>query len=292
MKTLAVVFVAVACLAQAETIDVPAGQTRTVEPGRRFADDVLVKTGAGELDLTGAALANVGLEIREGAVRLRGGGACSVSTRFVRFDVSKTRPGKKGPPEYANSGSQFSEFRLCCGGKPVPFPEGTKAIVGPVGAREGPDKGIDGDVKTKCYFNPLVIDLGREVVFDAYTFVTANDAVARDPASWTVSAGMADGSRVQWQEIGNVTDFTVLTERFAEVGRLFPVSLRDVVPVNYPLKVCGKGRLVLADVNESLERVEGDGLIVLERATVSFAPCAAFAGSVCGGDVTYQTERK
>jgi hypothetical protein len=49
---------------------------------------------------------------------------------------------------------------------------------------------------------------------------------------------------------------------------------------------------VLSDVNESLERVEGDGLIVLERATVSFAPRAAFAGSVCGGDVTYQTERK
>ena len=278
MKKIALLVAAAACLAQAETIDVPARQTRAVEPGRRFAGDVLVKTGAGELDLTGAVLANAGLEVRAGSVRLRGGGTCSVSTRFVRFDVSKTRPGKKGPPEYADSGSQFSEFRLSCGGKPVPFPEGTKPIVGPVGSREGPDKGIDGNVKTKCYYRPLVLDLGREVVFDAYTFVTANDAIARDPASWTVSAGVAD--------------FAAPKERFAEAGRLFPVSLRDVVPVNYPVKVCGAGRLVLADVNESLERVEGDGLIVLERATVSFAPRAAFAGSVCGGDVTYQTERR
>ena len=292
MKSLVVALAAAACLAQAETIDVPAGQTRAVEPGRRFAGDVLVKTGEGELDLTGAVLANAGLEVRAGSVRLRGGGTCSVSMRFVRFDVSKTRPGKKGPPEYADSGSQFSEFRLSCGGKPVPFPEGTKPIVGPVGSREGPDKGVDGNVKTKCYYRPLVLDLGREVVFDAYTFVTANDAIARDPASWTVSAGIADGSRVQWQEIGSVADFAAPKERFAEAGRLFPVSLRDVVPVNYPVKVCGAGRLVLADVNESLERVEGDGLIVLERATVSFAPRAAFAGSVCGGDVTYQTERK
>ena len=292
MKKIALLVAAAACLLHAETIDVSAGQTRKVEPGRRFTGGVLVKTGAGELDLTGAVLVNAGLEIRAGAVRLTGGGSCTVSSRFVQFKVSKTRPGKKGPPEYADSGSQFSEFRLFLGGKPVPFPEGAKAIVGPVGSREGPDKGIDGNLKTKCYYTPLVVDLGREVAFDAYTFVTANDAIARDPASWTVSAGVADGSQVLWQEVGSVADFAAPKERFAEAGRLFPVSLRDVVPVNYPVKVCGAGRLVLADVNESLERVEGDGLIVLERATVSFAPRAAFAGSVCGGDVTYQTERR
>ncbi|MBR0505123.1 MAG: hypothetical protein IJJ84_06920, partial [Kiritimatiellae bacterium] len=84
MKVLVAVLVAAACLAQAETIDVPAGQTRKVEPGRRFTGDVLVKVGAGELDLTGAALANAGLEIREGSVRLKGGGSCTVTTRFVQ----------------------------------------------------------------------------------------------------------------------------------------------------------------------------------------------------------------
>jgi hypothetical protein len=82
-----------------------------------------------------------------------------------------------------------------------------------------------------------------------------------------------------------MADFAAPKERFAEVGRTFPVSMRDVVPVNYPVTVCGKGRLVLADVDEFLERVEGNGLIQLERATVAFPPKTTFAGSVCGGDV-------
>lgn len=56
MKVLAVVLIASACFAHAETIDVPYGQTRRVEPGSRFTGDVLVNTGAGELDLTGAEL--------------------------------------------------------------------------------------------------------------------------------------------------------------------------------------------------------------------------------------------
>ena len=42
---------------------------------------------------------------------------------------------------------------------------------------------------------------------------------------------------------------------------------------------------VLADVDEMLECVEGNGLIQLERATVAFPPNTAFAGSVSGGDV-------
>ena len=289
MKILSVILVAAACLVHAETIDVPAGQTRKVDPGRRFTGAVLVKTGAGELDLTGVELANAGLEIREGAVRLQGGGERAVKARYVRFDVFATRPGRKGPPEYADSGAQFSEFRLYSGGKLVPFPQGTKVIEGPVDHAEGPDKGIDGNVKTKSYNGgPLVIDMGREVAFDAYTFVTANDAIARDPAGWSVSIGTADGSRLHWQRVGVVANFVAPKARFTEAGRLFPLALCDVVPVNYPVTVCGKGRLVLSGVNESLERVDGNGLIMLENATLTFAPGAAFVGSVCGGNVTYQ----
>ena len=286
MKTVAAILLAAACAVQAEVIDVPFGQTRKVEPGRRFTGDVLVKTGAGELDLTGAELANAGLEIRAGSVRLTGGTARTVSTRFVKFDVSKTRPARKGPPEYADSGAQYSEFRLYRDGKVVPFPEGTKAIDGPVGSAEGPDKAIDGNVRTKFYHGgPLVLDIGREVSFDAYSFVTANDAIGRDPMGWTLSAGMLSGGRMLWQAVGSVSNFTAPKERFAEAGRQFPVAMCDVVPFNYPVTVCGKGRLVLADADESLERVEGNGLILLERSTLSLSPYAKFAGSVCGGDV-------
>ena len=286
MKTVAAILLAAACAVQAEVIDVPFGQVRKVEPGRRFTGGVLVKTGAGELDLTGAALANAGLEIRAGSVRLTGGTARTVSTRFLKFEVTKTRPGRKGPPEFADSGAQYSEFVLYRSGKVVPFPEGTKAIEGPVGSAEGPDKAIDGNVRTKFYNGgPLVLDLGKEVVFDAYSFVTANDAIGRDPTGWTLSAGVLNGGRVQWQAVGSVSSFSAPKKRFEEAGRQFPVALSDVIPFNYAVTVCGKGRLVLVDADESLERVEGNGLILLERATLSLAPGAKFAGSVCGGDV-------
>ena len=66
------------------------------------------------------------------------------------------------------------------------------------------------------------------------------------------------------------------------------VALRDVVPCDYPVTVCGKGRLVLVGVNETLEKASGCGLIVLEDSSVAFAPGTAFTGSVSGGNVTYR----
>lgn len=276
--------VATACLAaSAETISVPAGKTERVEPGRRFEGNVLVKEGEGTLDLTGAVLANAGLDVREGAVRFAAGASAVVTARYLRFDVRETRPGKKGPPEYGGSGSQFSEFRLYRGGKALPMPKDVKAMNGNPSMREGPQKALDGDLKTKCYFNPLIVDLGEDVTFDGYSFVTANDAIGRDPRSWTLAAGTETGGDIAWSTVGSVNGFEAPKERFTEAGKIFPVALKDVVPANYPVTVGGKGRLVLSGASETLERCAGEGLIVLENATVDFAPQATFNGSVSGG---------
>ena len=124
---------------------------------------------------------------------------------------------------------------------------------------------------------------GDETVFPPQGGFAIERKSVKEFMRW--AAGVADGSQVLWQEVGSVADFAAPKERFAEVGRTFPVSMRDVVPVNYPVTVCGKGRLVLADVDEMLERVEGNGLIQLEHATIAFPPKTTFAGSVCGGDV-------
>ncbi len=276
--------VAAACLAaSAETISVPAGKTVTVDAGRRFAGDVLVKEGEGTLDLTGAVLANAGLDIRAGAVRFVAGASSTVTARFLRFDVRETRPGKKGPPEYGGSGSQFCEFRLYRGGKVLPMPQRAKAMNGNPAMREGPQKALDGNLKTKCYFNPLIVDLGEDMTFDGYSFVTANDAIGRDPRSWTLAAGTETDGNMAWCTIGSVNGFEAPTNRFAEVGKVFPVALNDVVPANYPVTVGAKGRLVLAGASETLERCSGEGLIVLENASVDFAQQATFSGSVAGG---------
>ena len=276
--------VATACLAaSAETISVPAGKTERVEPGRRFEGNVLVKEGEGTLDLTGAVLANAGLDVREGAVRFAAGASAVVTARYLRFDVRETRPGKKGPPEYGGSGSQFSEFRLYRGGKALPMPKDVKAMNGNPSMREGPQKALDGDLKTKCYFNPLIVDLGEDVTFDGYSFVTANDAIGRDPRSWTLAAGTETSGDIAWSTVGSVNGFEAPKERFTEAGKIFPVKLSDVVPSNYPVTVGAKGRLVLSGASETLERCAGEGLIVLENATVDFAPQATFSGSVAGG---------
>ena len=284
MRTTMFFSVAALCLASvAETISVPAGKAVKIEPGRRFEGGVLVKEGEGVLDLSGAVLANAGLDVREGTVRFAAGMSSTVTARFLRFDVRETRPGKKGPPEYGGSGSQFSEFRIYRGGKIVPMPKGAKAMNGNPSMREGPQKALDGDLKTKCFFNPLIVDLGEEVTFDGYSFVTANDAIGRDPRSWTLSAGTEVCGDMSWSGIGSVQGFEAPKERFTEVGKIFPVALNDVLPVNYPVPGGAKGRLVLSGATETLERCAGEGLIVLEDATVDFAPQATFSGSVVGG---------
>ena len=273
-----------ACMGAAPTaISVPAGETVKVEAGCQFKGGVLVKTGAGTLDLSAAVLRNEGLEIREGAVLFASGGSSAVSCRYLRWNVTKTRPAKSAPPEYGNTGSQFSEFRLFRGGKMLPRPAHATAICANDWA-ESPKKGIDGDLKTKCYANPFVADFGEEVTFDGYSFATANDAIGRDPASWTVEAGFATAAGIQWAPIGSVQGFEAPKARFAEAGKVFPVSVSDVVPAGYPVVVRAAGRLVLRGANEMLEAVSGDGLVQLEGgASVSFGADCAFTGTVCGG---------
>lgn len=273
-----------ACMGAAPTaISVPAGETVKVGAGCQFKGGVLVKTGAGTLDLSAAVLRNEGLEIREGAVLFASGGSAAVSCRYLRWNVTKTRPAKSAPPEYGNTGSQFSEFRLFRGGKMLPRPAHATAICANDWS-ESPKKGIDGDLKTKCYANPFVADFGEEVTFDGYSFATANDAIGRDPASWTVEAGFATAAGIQWAPIGSVQGFEAPKARFAEAGKVFPVSVSDVVPAGYPVVVRAAGRLVLRGANEMLEAVSGDGLVQLEGgASVSFGADCAFTGTVCGG---------
>ncbi len=274
--------------AQDETIDVPAGQTVKIPKGRAFTGGALVKTGAGTLDLTDAQLRNTGLEIREGAVHFDGA-AHAATARYVRFTVSKTRPGKKGPPEYAESGPQYAELRLYRDGKHVPMPTGAQILGGASWSdREGPAKAIDGNVETKYYgSSPLVVDLGEEVTFDGYSYVTAHDAIGRDPMDWTLDVGDETSAFVT---AGRETGFAAPTARKTEVGRIFPVRVSDVVPHDYPVTVCGAGRLVLRGARETIENLSGAGAIVLEGdSTLDIGADATFSGTVSGaGAVTWR----
>ena len=248
-----------ACMGAAPTaISVPAGETVKVGAGCQFKGGVLVKTGAGTLDLSAAVLRNEGLEIREGAVLFASGGSAAVSCRYLRWNVTKTRPAKSAPPEYGNTGSQFSEFRLFRGGKMLPRPAHATAICANDWA-ESPKKGIDGDLKTKCYANPFVADFGEEVTFDGYSFATANDAIGRDPASWTVEAGFATAAGIQWAPIGSVQGFEAPKARFAEAAILLATAPKSnsahnaIIAARADLK---KGKT--GDIPRQLQNVHAD----------------------------------
>ena len=122
--------------------------------------------------------------------------------------------------------------------------------------------GIDGDLKTKCYFNPFIADFGEEVTFDGYSFATANDAIGRDPMSWTVEAGVADGSAVSWLSIGAVEGFEAPKARHAEAGKVFPVKLRDVDTL---MKILNSSRseALKTQVSTAIATIEGNKCVCL-----------------------------
>ncbi|MBP5321842.1 MAG: discoidin domain-containing protein [Kiritimatiellae bacterium] len=278
----------------AETVTVKAGETVTWPAGKPVAGELLIKEGAGTLDLTGAELKNAGLEIREGAVSFSSPGESGpVTAQFFRFTVQASRPGKSEAPIYGGSGSQLAEFQLLKGGEMLPYPEGTTATSPSPGdaSREGAPKAIDRDIYTKWYGgygSPLTIDLTRPLTFDAYTFVTANDAIGRDPYTWTVEIGIKRKRGITWIPVGGETGFLAPEERFKPVGKRFTLRLREAFPPDYPVTIRGKGRLILDGVNETSDSLAGEGLVELRNATLTLKSPSAFTGTVCGnGTVSY-----
>ena len=274
----------------AVTIDVPAGKTVVPPEGTVYEGAPIVKTGAGTLDLSNAALKNAGLEIREGAVRFSAEAkSIRAEARHLRFSVSATRP----KAYLSDTGWQISEFNVTKDCKIIPCPPGTKGTWnGDPGGGEGPAKAVDGDVKTKYYTHDirgvLEIDFGRPVAFDGYTFTTANDANGRDPRNFTLESGGCGEHPTGWTQISGVCGFTCNNARHANAGKIFPLASMDKIPNGYPVTVRGKGRLVLSGLTESLEAISGDGLVEVEGGSISITPGAKFTGSVVGpGNVAW-----
>lgn len=279
----AAVFLAVHTVC-AVTIDVPKGQVKCVPAGTAYTGDVLVKTGEGILDLSAAALGNAGLDIRQGAVRfVSDGKPGTVIARHVRFTSTATRP---NAPYSKNGLWQISELNIAKGGKILPNPPGTTGSNdGNPGGREGPAMAVDGNVKTKCcvrYGYTLEIDYGKNMVFDGYTFTTANDATGRDPRDFTFEVGEYGPNGIRWSIISKVEGFECTEKRFTNIGKVFPLSRKDRIPCGYPVTVRGPARLILSGLQEALEDVSGDGLVVIDNGSVVIAADAAFSGSVSG----------
>ena len=150
-----------------------------------------------------------------------------VGGRFVRLTVTASRPGKEGPPDYANRSWQICDLKFFSQGVEIPL-KNVKVVSPGAGLvrNEGPAQCLDGDVRTKfhgAYKVPLVLDFGVETTLDAYTFVTGNDAFGRDPRDWSVDVGVAhdDDGGILWTRVDEQVGRELTRERRTEVKPAF-----------------------------------------------------------------------
>ena len=253
--------------------------------------------GAETYDFSGAKLANTGLAVTNGTVLFAG--AETAKGQLLRFQPTAARPAASGAPNYGGSGVQIAEFHVLLGGTPVAWPAGTTAWSSKPAqtAGEGAPKTIDGSSSTKWYSNdnnykPLIIDCHEDISFDAYQFQTANDAIGRDPISWTVSVGTVSGGVTNWVVIDeqvNVTNHVPLT-RYAWADSFSVVkSMRHpVCAPDYALTVSKPATAAFGWMDQTFENLTGDGLIVATNgAVVTIGGASTFTGSIVSEETVH-----
>ncbi len=89
-------------------------------------------------------------------------------------------------------------------------------VLGPAPvSNESPANLVDGDLDTKWFGGsnpaPLIFDFGETTPMDAYMMWTANDAIDRDPVSWTLEGSNDEN---EWILLDRVQEFPTPTTRF------------------------------------------------------------------------------
>lgn len=263
----------------------------------------LVCAGAAHWDFTQATIANSGLTATNGVVAFAGPECITGS--LLRFTANKSRPGTGGVPQYAGSGIQFSELRVTLNGETVPWPTGTTSVAAGPGAtsKESAAMLIDGDTATKWYYggginSPVTIDCGTDISFDAYQFATANDAIGRDPVSWTFEVGMVAGGVTNWMVIDRKVDVSneVTTARSTWND---PINLKrthrfSVFPADYALTVQRPAVAVFGWLDQMFANLSGDGTLEFtDGAQGRLTDGSTFCGNVSSEEpfvLAYSTE--
>ena len=249
----------------------------------------LTQTGTGETYYSGTN------STYTGATRIEAGTAMVVSAvlaKFVRFKPTVTRP----DGQHAGTGYQLSEFRLTLGGLELTYPVGTLATSPGKGAGvEGPEKAIDGSVDTKFYtdiktpFQPLVIELPGMMLFNGYSWYTANDATGRDVIVWTVEVS-EDGATwtvVDSQDYSLNTSL-ITTARKTLVGQWSVQGMESMMNIFSdlsPTTVAAPGKLAVSGTRETVGPLSGDGAVELFSGGtlgIHAAADAVFSGTFSG----------
>jgi hypothetical protein len=133
--------------------------------------------------------------------------------RYVKWTVTATKT--------AANLMQASEFRVQSAGVDVSMTGSTVTSNDAGQSSQGPSNLVDNNTATKfCALSStgpwtFTIDLGSSKTFNGYSWYTANDFEARDPAAWTVSAS-TDG--IYYVTLATVTSFTATASRNTTAG--------------------------------------------------------------------------
>ena len=249
----------------------------------------VVYGGSEPYDFSNAILANTGLTATNGTVLFATPEVAK--GRLFRFLPTTARPAAMGALTYGTNGIQFAEFRVLLGGTPVPWPAGTTAWAKhPTSNNEMAPNVVDGKSGTKWYsgyndYHPVIIDCGEDVMFDAYQFQTAGDAIGRDPVGWTLSVGSVSGGVTNWVVIdtqANAIDH-VPTARNTWADSFSVVrSMRlPVFASDYALTVSKPATAAFGWVGQTFENLAGDGLLVCTNGgAVTIGGASTFTGTV------------
>jgi autotransporter-associated beta strand protein len=224
---------------------------------------------------------------------VEGDRVAAVSARYLRFTPMRTR-------QATGVFFQFGELELRLDGATVPWPAGT--VVSTPGPNYTdatqiltPDKAVDNILPTagnnnrwysQSAVNPLTVDMGQPVTFNAYRLWTAYLAPERDPISWTLEAS-ADGTG--WCMLDTQTNQLYSTARYACAGEwALPAfdarteTRAAALPDGSPVSIAAGATLRLAGSAETVGPLTGTGTVeLLDGATlgVNLFGDAAFAGS-------------
>ena len=246
---------------------------------------LFAKTGLGTMTLPAESIAYTGgTQVVGGTLRIQREN--SMTAQLLRFLPLATRP----DAQYSNTGYQISEFQVMLNGVGVANPGGTTAYAAnPTAGNEMAPKAVDGSITDKWYCSvygtPLIITFGQPVTFNSYRWATANDALGRDPITWTLEVGVLGAGTTNWYMLDAQTNYAPTTARNTWIATNFVVytPFNNVIPDNHPVNVAAGARLALSNLKETIENLSGNGTLLLENSSVvTLTDVASFTGTVAG----------
>ena len=224
-----------------------------------------------------------------------------VTAQYLRFTVHAAR-NEVNTSDFGSSGFSFAELRLMTNGAPVLYPAET-TVYAPGGSYNSlgtypfpPERVVDNDVSgssnnrwySDVMINPLVVNMGRPVSFDAYGLYTSYNVANRDPVSWTLEIS---NNKSEWHVIDCRTNETITTDRAALAG---PWALdipagqlaTDVIPDASRTRIAAGATLLLAaGALETVGPLSGTGTVALAAGaslTINAFEEAVFEGTFTG----------